>query len=201
MIRLSRLATSGLLVLLATTLTTAADARGGGGGGGHSGGGPVQSSSGGGEHGRSNGWNGSNGWTGSNGSKAGGQPVHSSTAIISRHPGKTLTKASVTLSRRHPHSRKNAALVGRHPVTVPGLPNIPPPPPVVRDHRDLSGQQSNQYNGPCSNGPCQGEGGLNIGSEYQSPTMPSQSATMPSQDQSHSTGPGTPVVHDHRTGH
>jgi len=188
MTTLSRIATSSLLVLLAVTLTTAADARGGGGGGGHAGGGPIQSNAPAASSGSGHG--GANGWNGSNESRGAGHTVHSSTAIVSRHARKILPNGSIALSRRNPHSRKNAALVGRHPVTVPGLNNNAP---IVRDHRLLDGSVGNTVGGTCFQG-CVGEGGLNVGDGR-------NNGTMPAQDQSHSTGPGTPQVNDHRTGH
>lgn len=91
-------------------------------------------------HSRSNGSNGSN-W-----SKGASQPVLSSKAIVSRHGGKTLPNGSVALSGRHPHPHNN--------------------PPIVRGHRDQTGQISNTAGGPCNSGSgCVGEGGLNLGAQ------------------------------------
>ncbi len=119
MFTVSRFAKSSLFVLLTATLATAAYARGGG----HSG------------------LNGSNG---SNGFKGASQPVHSSTAIVSRHGGKTLPNGSVALSGRHPYPHND--------------------PPIVRDHRGSEDEIGNTVGGPCYGG-CVGQGGLRGGAQ------------------------------------
>jgi hypothetical protein len=98
--------------LTTATLTTAAYARGGG-------------------HSDSNRSNGSNGFKGAS------QPVESSTAIVSRHGGKTLPNGSVALTGRHPYND----------------------PPIVRDHRGSVDSIGNTLGGPCNNG-CVGQGGF-----------------------------------------
>lgn len=147
MFTVSHLGKSSLLVLLTATLTTAAYAHSSGGG--HS------------------------GSNGSIGPVVHSAPVHSSTAIVSKHDSKTLTNV---------HS--STAIVSKHGGKT--LSNGPAAPPnaTVRDHRGPDDEISNIYNTPCSGG-CVGEGGLNGGAQ-------------PSQNQDHSTGPGTPQVHDHR---
>lgn len=111
----SQFAKSSLLVLVTVALTTSAYARGGG-------------------HGGSN---------GSNGSQGANHPVHSSTAIVSKHEGKTLAHHSI-VSGRHAHSQSD--------------------PPIVRDHRGSDDEIGNTVGGPCEGG-CVGQGGLKGGSQ------------------------------------
>ena len=147
MFTVSRLAKSTSLVLLAATLTTAAYARGGGGG--HS------------------------GSNGSSGPAFHSAPVHSSTAIVSRHDGKTLS---------HVHSK--TAIVSKHGGKTLSDGPAAPPNAVVRDHRGSEDEIGNTVGGPCYGG-CVGQGGLH-------------QDTPPAQSQDHSTGSGTPKVTDHR---
>lgn len=115
---------------------------------------------------------GHSGSNGSTGPAVHSAPVHSSAAIVSRHGDKTLS---------HVHSK--TATVSRHDGKT--LSNGPAAPPnaTVRDHRGSEDEIGNTVGGPCYGG-CVGEGGL--------------SGAQPSQNQDHSTGSGTPQVHDHR---
>jgi hypothetical protein len=125
---------------------------------------------GGGGHGGGGGHSGSNGSTGPAVHSA---PVHSNMAIVFRHDGKTLSHVS--------HSK--TAIVSKHGGKT--LSNGPAAPPnaTVRDHRGSEDEIGNTVGGPCYGG-CVGQGGL--------------SGAQPSQNQDHSTGSGTPQVHDHR---
>src|SRR3569832_132218 len=107
----SQFAKSSLLVLITVALTTSAYAPGGG-------------------HGGSN---------GSKGSQGANHPVHSSTAIVSKHEGKTLAHHSI-VSKQHAHPQSA--------------------PPIVRDHRG-----SDDGGGGAGGGPGGGGGGGRGGRE------------------------------------
>ncbi len=99
-------------------------------------------------------------------------PVHSSKAVAFKRGGKSLS---------HVHSK--TTIVSKHGGKT--LSNGPAAPPnaTVRDHRGPDDEISNIYGTPCNPG-CVGQGGL--------------SSAQPSENQDHSTGSGTPQVHDHR---